>query len=88
MKKLVGMFRSLPREVQMMIAMAGLGTPLGAIYIMQRFLFPGMPIFFVILIVGGVVLGICLLGFLISKIFGRGKRKRNKKLAADLAADS
>ncbi|HUU83395.1 MAG TPA: type VI secretion protein IcmF/TssM N-terminal domain-containing protein [Phycisphaerae bacterium] len=88
MKKLLQLYRGLPREVQMMVAMAGLGTPLGAIYILQRFLFPGMPLFFVILIVGGAVLGICLLAFLLSRIFGRGKRKRGQKLAADLAADA
>lgn len=72
----------------MMIAMAGLGTPFGAIYILKRYLFPDKPLFVVILIVGGVVAVLCLLGFIISRIFGRGKRKRNKKMAADLAGDA
>ncbi len=72
----------------MLIAMAGLGTPLGAIYILKRYIFPGMSMFMIILLVGGVVLVICLLGFILAKIFGRGKKKRSKRMAADLAADA
>ena len=87
MGKLLKMFKSLPPEIRMMVAMAGLGTPFGAIYVLKRYLFPTMPMFLVILIVGGVVAGICLIGFLLSKVFGRGKKKRSKKMASDLAAE-
>ena len=85
MKKLLAMFKSLPREVRMLIAMAGLGTPLGAMYVLKRFLFPGWSMFMVILVVAGVVGAICLVGFLLSKLFGRGAKKRQRKMAADLA---
>ncbi len=86
MKKLITMFKSLPREVRMMIAMAGLGTPLGAIYVLKRFLFPGLTTFKVILIVGGVVLALSLIGYLFSRVAGRGAKKRQKKMANDLAS--
>ncbi len=85
MKKLLALFKSLPREVRMLIAMAGLGTPLGAMYVLKRFLFPGWSMFMVILVVAGTVGVICLVGFVIAKIFGRGAKKRQRKMAADLA---
>ncbi|MCP4248306.1 MAG: hypothetical protein GY778_14765, partial [bacterium] len=88
MKKLIGMYKSLPREARMMLAMAGLGTPAGMIYCVKKFLFPGWSWMMVMLVVFGVVLGISLLVFLISRLFGRGKRKRSKKMAKDLAADA
>jgi len=88
MKKLIAMFKSLPPEVRMMVAMAGLGTPFGAIYVLKRFLFPTMSMFMVIIIVAGAIGVICLLGFILAKIFGRGKKKRSKKMAGDLAAEA
>ncbi|MCH7814408.1 MAG: hypothetical protein IID40_10360, partial [Planctomycetes bacterium] len=88
MKKLIGMYKSLPREARMMLAMAGLGTPAGMIYCIKKFLFPGWSWMMVMLVVFAVVLGISLLVYLISRVFGRGKRKRSKKMASALAADA
>ena len=88
MRKLIQMFKGLPPEMRMMIAMAGLGTPLGAIYLLQRFVFPKTPMIYIILGVAVVVGVLCLLGFIIARLFGRGKRKRAKKMAADLADES
>lgn len=68
MKKLLQALRDLPPEVRTMVAMAGLGTPLGAIYLLRRFVFPGTPLIYIILGVGAVVAVICLLGFLIDKL--------------------
>ena len=88
MKKLLKMYKGLPREMKMMIAMAGLSSPLGAIYLLKRFLFPQTSTFFIIIGVAAVIAVLGLLGLLISKIFGRKSRKRSRKMAADLAADS
>lgn len=86
MKKLFGLYKSLPREVKMLVAMAGLGTPVGIFYFVQRVLFPGKPIWLIILIVAGIVAVLALLVFLISLIFGRSGKKRTKKMEADLAS--
>ena len=88
MKKLIAMFKGLPPELRMMIAMAGLGTPLGAIYLLQRFMFPKTPMIFIILGVAAVVAVICVLAFVLSKIFGRGAKKRTKRMESELASDA
>ena len=85
MKKLLTMFKNLPPEVRMMVAMAGLGTPMGAIYLLKRILFPTTPLIYIILGIAAVLGLLALVGWLISKGFTRGKRKRSKKMGADLA---
>jgi len=80
------MFKSLPPEMRMMLAMAGLGSPAGMIYILKRYLFPGWSYFMITLVVFGVITVVCLLGFLVTKVFGLGKKKRTSKLSKDLAA--
>jgi len=85
MKKLIKLFKGLPPEVRMMIAMAGLGSPLGAIYALKRWVFPNTPLVIIILYVAGAIAVICLLGFIIAKLFGRRSKKRSAKMAADLA---
>ncbi len=87
MKKLIQLFKGLPPEVRLLVAMAGLGTPLGAIYVLKR-IFPHTSTFVLILIVAGVVAAISLLGWLITWLFGRGRRKRSKKMAAELAGQA
>ena len=87
MGKFVKMFKGLPPEMRMMLMMVGLGSPVGAIYFLQRF-FPHTPMWQIILYVGLAVAGIALLAFIISKIFGRGKKKRSNKMANELASDS
>ena len=62
-------------------------TPVGAIYFLRRF-FPNTPLWLLILYVALVVAGIAILAFIVAKIFGRGARKRSKKMANDLASDS
>ncbi|MHC4062968.1 MAG: type VI secretion protein IcmF/TssM N-terminal domain-containing protein, partial [Planctomycetota bacterium] len=88
MKKLISMFKSLPPEMRMMLAMAGLGSPAGIIYILKKYLFPGWSWIKVILVVAAVIAVISLLGFIVAKLFGRGRRKRSKKMAADLASEA
>lgn len=88
MKKLITMFKNLPPEMRMMIAMAGLGSPIGIIYALKRWCFPNTATFVVILYVVGAIAVVCLLGWLVSKIFGRGKSKRADRMAAELAADA
>ncbi|UCE59372.1 MAG: hypothetical protein JSU63_18260, partial [Phycisphaerales bacterium] len=84
MKKLVAMFKALPKEVRMMLALAGLASPIGAIYFLQRFF--KLSVFQLILIVAGIVVVICILAFLISLVFGRGKKKRSKKMESELTS--
>ena len=88
MKKIFAMWRKLPPEMRMMLAMAGLASPAGLIYAIKRFLFPGWSWLMVILVVAGVIAVISLLGFIISRVFGLGRKKRSKKMAADLAGEA
>ena len=85
MKKLLKMFRSLPPEMRMMLAMAGMGSPIGAIYLLRRFLFPGVKTIYLIFGVAAVIAVIALFGFLFSRVFGARGRKRQKKMEADMA---
>src|SRR5215510_791338 len=87
MKKILQMIKNLPPELRMMLALAGLGTPLGAIYLLKRFLFPNTPTIVLIFIIAGVIAGLALLGFLIKKIFGVRGRKRNQSMASELARE-
>lgn len=86
MKKLVGLFKQLPPELRMLVAMAGLGTPLGIFYAVQRFLFPTTPIRYLILGFAVVVGVICLVGFLLTKVFGGRSRKRVRSMEQELAS--
>ncbi len=86
MKKLMGMFKGMPPELRMFVAMAGLGTPLGAIYLLQRFVFKGVPLFFIIIGVAVVVGALLLVGFLVNRLWGRSARKRQKKMEGELAS--
>lgn len=88
MQALLKWYSSLPREVKMMIALAGLGTPMGAIWFLKRYLFPGVATFWIIMGVGAVVAGICVIGLVLKKGFSAGKRRRERKMAAELASDA
>jgi|GEM_PF-2303811 len=87
MGKFIKMFKALPPEVRLMLAMLGLGTPVGAIYFLRRF-FPTTPLWLIILYIVLGVLVIGLLVFIVARIFGRGARKRSKKMADELASDA
>ena len=87
MKKVLAIYKGLPREVKMLVAMAGLGTPFGAIYMMKRYLFPGMSTLMIILIVAGAIAAIGLIAFLVTRFLGAGKRKRQMGMANDFAAE-
>lgn len=86
MKKLLKLYKSLPKEVKTMLALVGLGTPIGAIYFLRRF-FPHTPLWLLIVYVAIAIGAICLLTFLIRLVFSRGRRKRTERLAADLATE-
>ncbi len=87
MKKLLAMYKGLPKEFQMLLAMAGLGSPIGAIWLLQRFVFPGVSLTILIFGVAAAVGVICLVVFLLSRVFGRGARSRTQRMAAELARD-
>lgn len=87
MKKILAYYKGLPKEVKMMVAMAGLGTPFGIIYVMRRYLFPGWSLFKIILVVAAVIAVVCILAFVITRFFGAGKKKRQAGMAQDLAAE-
>ncbi len=88
MNKLLGMYNKLPREIRLMVGMAGLATPIGIIFFMQRYLFKGAPIWLITLGVAAVIGVLSLLGWGISRLFGRASRKRTKKLESDLAGEA
>ena len=86
MKKLIAAFNSLPKEVKLLIAMAGLSTPLGIIFLMQRYVFKGASSFVIMLGLAAVIGVVALIGFLVPKLFGRSARKRTRRMEADLAS--
>ena len=88
MKKLIAMFGSLPPELRMLIAMAGFGTPIGIIIFLKTYIFKDKPLWMVVLGVALVVAVLSFLGWVISKIFGRARRQRTKKLEKELASTS
>lgn len=83
MKQLLKLYSGLPREMKMLVAMAGLGTPIGVIYMLQRFL--GLSAYAIIFIMAGLVGLVALISFLIPRLFGRSTKRRTKRLEAELA---
>ncbi len=86
MKKLLKSFKKLPKEVKMMLAMAGLGTPFGLVYALRRIFNVSTVMLFVYVI--GAFLVIALIAFVISRLFLRGSKKRSQKMAEELSSDS
>ncbi|MHC5111675.1 MAG: type VI secretion protein IcmF/TssM N-terminal domain-containing protein [Planctomycetota bacterium] len=87
MQKLIKMWKGLPREVKMVLAMAGLGTPIGIWYAARTWLFPGVPTWKIFAYVIGGVIVICVVGWILAKIFGSGKRKRTQRMADELSGE-
>ena len=87
MKKLLKTYKSLPREIKTLVAMAGLASPIGFIYLLQRFVFRGMPLIYVIAIVAGALAVFGLIGWLVARMFGRGGARRSKRMADELARE-
>lgn len=84
MKQLLKLYSGLPREIKMLVAMAGLGTPIGVIYLLARVL--GLSTLMVILLLGGLVAVIALISFVVPRLFGRSSRRRAKRMETDLAS--
>ncbi len=84
MKKLFKLFKKLPPEMRMLLAMVGLASPVGAIYFLRRA--TGLSMIMLILYVGGALLLLFLLILLISWLFSRGKKKRTKSMERELSA--
>jgi hypothetical protein len=70
----------------MLIAMAGLASPIGIVWFIQRYLFPRTPLWLVIIGMAAVIAVIGLIGYLIPKLFGRSAKQRAKKMEAALAS--
>jgi len=83
LKKLLDAYKGLPPETRMMLALMGLGTPVGLIYCLARVLH--LPTTHIIIGLLGIVLVLGLIGFIVSRLFGIRKRKRARKMASDLA---
>ncbi len=86
MKKVMKAYKDLPKEMKIVIAMAGLGTPFGAFYALRRVL--GISPMMLILYIAVAIVAIALIGFLISKLFLRGSKKRAQKMADELSSES
>ena len=67
MKELIDMFKSLPPELRLMVAMAGLGTPMGAIWLIKRFVFPDAHYLVIVFGVAAVVAVVALVGWLLTR---------------------
>ncbi|MCK4340931.1 MAG: hypothetical protein KAY37_04330, partial [Phycisphaerae bacterium] len=88
MKKLFSAYKKLPPQMKMLVAMAGLGTPFGIIFFLQRYVFKGINPVVLILGLVVVIVVVLVIALIISKIFGRSSKKRQKKMEADLATDA
>ena len=55
-------YNDLPKETRMMVALAGLGTPMGVIWLLKRYAYPDAPTLWIIL---GVAAGVAVLALLI-----------------------
>ncbi|HWL93911.1 MAG TPA: type VI secretion protein IcmF/TssM N-terminal domain-containing protein [Phycisphaerae bacterium] len=84
-KKLISAFKGLPPELRMLLAMAGLGSPFGIMWVLKEHLFPGVSMFVLVMCVAAGVAVLSGIGWLCYKLFGRGGKKRAKKLEGDLA---
>lgn len=82
MKKLLDMYKSLPREMKMLIAIAGLGTPIGVIYFLRAQL--GLSTMMIIVLGVALVAVIGLIAFVVPWLFGSSRRKRRQRMEADL----
>ena len=69
MKKLIKMFKSLPPEIRTLLALAGLASPIGAIYFIKRF-FPGVSTLTIIFCIIGIALVLGLLALIQGTIVG------------------
>ncbi len=92
MKRLLTAFKNLPPEMRMVLALAGLASPIGALYLLQRIwktLFGYTPpTLYLILGLAAVIAVISVIGFLFSRVIGRGKIKRSRRMANELASGS
>lgn len=86
MRKLLQAFKNLPPELRMVIAMAGLGTPIGLVYVLSRY--TGMSTKMILIVLMAVLGLIFLLGFLFSKLFGRVRKQRGRRMESALAGEA
>ncbi|MBX3394909.1 MAG: hypothetical protein KF841_06040 [Phycisphaerae bacterium] len=84
-KKILTAYKELPPELRIVLAMAGLASPYGAFELL-RAMFPGVSTRVLIFSVAGVLAGLAIIGFLGSKLFTMGKKRRANKLASDLSS--
>lgn len=88
-KKLLGLYKGLPPEMKMMLAMMGLGTPIGIIYFLQRVgPLKGVAAWKIMLGVAVVIGVIAAIGFLISWLAGSRSRRRREAMGEDIGERS
>lgn len=85
LKKVIKMYKDLPQELRLILAMAGLGTPFGIIWVVKTYLFPRTPMIYLIFGVAILAALLALLGWLLFTVLGWGRKKRSAKFANDLA---
>ena len=91
-KRLIAAFKNLPPEARLFLAMAGLATPFGLVYLLQRVLKSlfgrDIPIFTLMIGMAVLIVAVALLGLLFNKLLGRGDSRRKKRLESELASGS
>lgn len=88
MKKLAEWFKALPKEVKALLAVVGLASPVGAIFFLHRYVFPGVSIVTVVIGVVLVVIVVALLAMGITWLFGRKSKARARKMEQELAGSA
>ena len=88
MKKMFDSLKKMPPEYRVLLGMAGLATPFGILYFLQKHVFrKADPL---VLVLGlAILVGVLLLiGWLVSRLFGRAASKRKQQMERKLADDA
>lgn len=90
MKKILAWYKGLPREVQTALALLGLGTPTGIIFMIKRHFFANNPRVGYVEITFGFAIGVILLSLIcwaLAALFTARQKKRSRRMVADLTRE-
>lgn len=87
MKKLIAWYKGLPKEAKYAFAALGLGTPAGIIYLLQRYIFIGVPFQVILIGFGVLIVLVSLIIWAVSALFTAKQKGRSRRMAADLSRD-
>lgn len=87
MKKFFAWYKDLPKEVKAALALLGLGTPAGIIWMLHTYVFVGVPVRDITIGFALAVVFIALICWAVSTLFTVKQKGRSRRMAADLSRD-